>query len=180
MKRLLGCAAVALLLLAGNAHGQQKMTPVPGRPAAVDFTLPDMKGKRHRLSDQRGKVVFVNFWATWCTPCRREMPSMQRLWDKVKGDGFVMYGVNLGEDEERISAFEFEVGVDLTFPLLLDRSSAVARQWRVPGLPSTYIVAPDGRIAYRAIGERDWDDPKLIDAIRALLRAPAGAQHVRN
>lgn len=167
------------LLVAGAAYAQQTLSPVAGRPPAPDFTLADVDGKRHRLSDQRGKVVFVNFWATWCPPCRKEMPSMQRAWDKLKGRDFIMYAVDVGEDAEQVSTFVFEVGTNLTFPLLLDRDSEVVRRWRVPGLPTTFIVGPDGRIDYRAVGERDWDDPKVLEKIRALLPAPASTQRVR-
>lgn len=168
------------LLTVGSAQAQQKLSPVPGRPAAPDFTLTDVKGKQHRLSTQRGKVVFVNFWATWCPPCLKEMPSMQRAWKTLKHEDFTMYAVNVGEDEELIATFMFQIGVDLDFPLLLDRDSSVVKQWKAPGLPTTYIVDPDGRIAYRAVGERAWDDPQILREIRALMRPSAHGYRVDN
>ncbi len=170
MKQLL---LSALLMLfpptAVSAGASQLMALVAGLPAAPDFTLTDMKGERHRLSEQRGKVVMVNFWATWCPPCRYEMPSMQRAWEKLKDKNFVMYAVNVGEDEDTIFGFTFSTGVELNFPILLDKKGKVIKEWAVRGLPTTFIIDTKGRIAYRAIGGREWDDPKLLKEIQKLL-----------
>lgn len=171
--------ALLLGLLAAGDLQAQNLNPMPGRPLAPDFTLTGVDGKRHRLADQRGKVVFVNFWATWCPPCLKEMPSMQRAWNQLKGENFMMYAINVGEDKELVARFTFEIGVDLTFPLLLDGNSAVIKQWPVPGLPTTFIVAPDGRIAYRVVGGREWDDPRSIAEIRALMRTPQNIEQVK-
>ncbi len=145
------------------------MTAVPERPAAPDFALKDTDRRLYRLSDSRGKVVLVNFWATWCPPCRREMPSMQRAWEKLKDERFDMYAVNVGEDEDTIFGFTFSTGVEITFPILLDRDARVVKAWPVVALPTSFIVDPDGRIVYRAVGGREWDDPRLLEQIRALL-----------
>ena len=170
MKRLLLSALLMLFLwTAVSACSPQTMTPVAGLPVAPDFTLVDMDGKRHRLSEQRGKVVMVNFWATWCPPCRKEMPSMQRAFEKLKNKNFVMFAVNVGEDEETIFAFSFATGVELRFPILLDKKGKVIKEWPVLGLPTTFIIDTKGRIAYRAIGGREWDDPKLLKEIQKLL-----------
>jgi peroxiredoxin len=163
---------LTLMLLAAPAPAAtpaQTMTPVADRPAAPDFALKDMDGKPHRLSDLRGKVVLVNFWATWCPPCRREMPSMQRAHDALKGHDFVMLAVNVGEDVETIFGFTFATGVELTFPILLDRDAQVIKAWPVIALPTSFVVDPQGRIAYRAVGGREWDDPELLKKIRELM-----------
>jgi thiol-disulfide isomerase/thioredoxin len=164
--------ALAVLLTAsvtaGAADGPQTMTAV--NFMAKDFSLNDMDGKPHRLSDLRGKVVLVNFWATWCPPCRREMPSMQRAHDALKGHDFVMLAVNVGEDVETIFGFTFATGVELTFPILLDRDSAVTSAWPVRALPTSFLIDRDGRAVFRAVGGRDWDDPGLIGAIRELVQ----------
>ena len=170
MKRLLLSALLMLFLsTAVSACSQQTMTPVAGLPVAPDFTLMDMDGKRHRLSEQRGKVVMVNFWATWCPPCRKEMPSMQRAFEKLKNKNFVMYAINVGEDEDTIFGFTFSTGVELRFPILLDKKGKVIKEWPVLGLPTTFIIDTEGRISYRAIGGREWDDPKLLKEIQKLL-----------
>ncbi len=166
MKRFL---LLALCLLAFPTHAIKPgkgLTEVPGKPSAPDFELSDLDGKIHHLSDYRGKVLIVNFWATWCPPCREEMPSMERAWQKIKDDGMAMIAINVGEDEDTI--FQFTASYPVTFPLLLDQDSEVVGPWGVRGLPTTYVVDPQGRVVYRAIGGREWDDPALLDKVRAL------------
>ncbi|BAV32778.1 alkyl hydroperoxide reductase [Sulfuricaulis limicola] len=162
----------ALTLLAHSALAAapaQTMTPVADRPTAADFALKDIDGKLRRLSESRGKVVLVNFWATWCPPCRREMPSMQRAWTQLKSENFEMLAINVGEDEDTIFGFTFSTGVELTFPILLDRDAQVIKAWPVIALPTSFVVDPQGRIVYRAVGGREWDDPELLKKIRELL-----------
>lgn len=161
-------------LLAPAAFAGQGLSPVKDKPVAPEFTLPDLDGKIHRLSDYRGKVVILNFWATWCPPCRFEMPSMQTAWLQTKDRGVVILAINVGEDEDTIFTFTGDYPVE--FPLLLDKDSKVIRQWSVRGLPTTYIVGPDGRIIYSAIGGRHWDDPKLLEKIMELLPANSPGQ----
>ena len=161
---------VLMLLHVARADSTpQTMTAVPDKPAAPDFALKDADRKLHRLSEQRGKVVLVNFWATWCPPCRREMPSMQRAWEKLQGGNFEMYAVNVGEDEDTIFGFTFSTGVELTFPILLDRDAHIIKAWPVVALPTSFVIDPQGRIVYRAVGEREWDDPRLLRQIRKLM-----------
>jgi peroxiredoxin len=161
-----------LMLLAAPtpaATPAQTMTPVADRPVAPDFALKDADGKLHRLSENRGKVVLVNFWATWCPPCRREMPSMQRAWTQLQGENFEMLAINVGEDEDTIFGFTFSTGVELTFPILLDRDAQVIKAWPVIALPTSFVLDPQGRIVYRAVGGREWDDPELLKKIRELM-----------
>jgi peroxiredoxin len=146
----------------------QGLTEVTDRPPSPDFLLTDMDGNRHRLSEYRGRVVIINFWATWCPPCRAEMPSMQRAWEQLKKEGILMFGIDVGEDEDTI--FQFTANYPVEFPLLMDQDSSVIGQWPVRGLPTTFVVDPEGRIAYRAIGGREWDDPELLVLVRALKR----------
>jgi len=161
--------ALMLLQVARADSTPQTMTAVPDKPAAPDFALKDADGKLHRLSESRGKVVMVNFWATWCPPCRREMPSMQRAWEKLQGGNFEMYAVNAGEDEDTIFGFTFSTGVELTFPILLDRDAHVIKAWPVVALPTSFVIDPQGRIVYRAVGGREWDDLQLLRQIRKLM-----------
>jgi len=144
----------------------QTLAPVPGRPPAPDFILPDTVGKLHRLSDYRGRPVIINFWATWCPPCREEIPSMNRAWRSLRESGIAMLAINVGEDEDTI--FVFTADYPAEFPLLLDRSGEVINQWPVKGLPTSYVIAPDGTLAYRAVGGREWDDENLLKLIRGL------------
>jgi peroxiredoxin len=148
---------------ARNIH---TLTKVAGNPDAPDFKLEDQDGKFVKLSDFKGKVVIVNFWATWCPPCRKEMPSMQRAWEKLEQEDIVMLAINVGEDSDQIFAFTAEYPVE--FPLLMDRDSSVVKQWKVRGLPTTYIINPAGKIIYQAIGDREWDSDEIINQIRRL------------
>jgi peroxiredoxin len=165
--RLLLCCLL-LLLACTSPQAGQTLTPLPGAMPAPDFELQDTDGKLHRLSDYRGKTVIINFWTTWCPPCREEIPSMNRAWQQLRQEDVVMMAVNMGEDEDTI--FVFTADYPAEFPLLLDRDGAVIAQWPVKGLPTTYIIAPDGRIAYRAIGGRNWDDSDILDTLRALQK----------
>jgi len=153
------------------ASPEQTLTSLLERPPAPELGLPDLDGAMHTLAKHEGKVLIVNFWATWCPPCRAEMPSMQRAWEVVKDDGIVLLGVNMGEDEDRIWTFTADYPVD--FPLLLDRDGSVTERWPLKGLPTTFVVDGEGRLVYQAIGERAWDDPVLLDKVRALRTEPA-------
>ena len=157
-----------LIVVSGPGYAEQTLAPVPGGLLAPDFVLQDTEGKTHRLSDYRGKPVIINFWATWCPPCREEIPSMNRAWHKLEKEGIAILAVNMGEDEDTIFIFTADYPAD--FPILMDRDGAVIEQWPVKGLPTTYIVAPDGTIAYRAIGSREWDDNGLLEKIRELKK----------
>ena len=141
----------------------------PAKPAS-DFTLPDLDGKPVKLSDYRGKVVLVNFWATWCPPCRREMPSMERLSQQLKGQPFVILAVNQQEEADQVFAFTGQLEPAPTFPILFDRNSTVSHAWNVLGLPASFIVDKQGRVAYRAMGGREFDHPEIEQTIRALLK----------
>lgn len=147
----------------------QRAPDFVGTADGKEVRLTDLDGRPVRISDFRGRPLWINFWATWCPPCRREMPSMQRAWEKLKGERFEMYAVNVGEDEDTIFGFTFSTGVELTFPILLDRDARVVKAWPVIALPTSFIVDPQGRIVYRAVGGREWDDPSLLEKIRELM-----------
>ena len=149
------------------------MQAVESLPPAPALVLPDEAGRQTwRLSDLRGKVVLVNFWATWCPPCRKELPSMERLWRQLKDQGLVVLGVNVGESADEVFAFSNGLETPLTFPLLLDEDSSVAQSWPVKGLPTTYLVDKRGRIAFGVIGGREFDSPAIVEQVRGLLAAP--------
>ncbi len=157
---------IALSAFSSAQQAGKGLTKLSEISPAPDFLLTDLDGNQHRLSDYRGQVLIINFWATWCPPCRDEMPSMQRAWEQLEKEDILMLGINVGEDEDII--FQFTANYPVEFPLLMDRDSKTIDQWPVNGLPTTFVVDPKGEIVYRAIGGREWDDLKLLDLVRAL------------
>lgn len=148
------------------AKEEQTLTAIPDRPLAPDFALQDPEGHTQRLADYRGKPVILHFWATWCPPCREEMPSMQRAHEALKADGIAVIAVNVGEDLETIDQFLEDEPVDFALPM--DTDSKVAPRYPMRGLPATFVIDPQGRLAFSAMGSRAWDDPRLLDQVRAL------------
>lgn len=159
---------LAVLQVSVAQQPGEGLTLMPEGTRAPEFSLPDMDGNTFRLSDYRGKPLIINFWATWCPPCRAEMPSMQRAWEKLQQEDILMLAINVGEDEDTI--FQFTANYPVDFPLLLDLDSTVTGDWPVKGLPTTYVVDPEGNLVYKAIGGREWDDEALLDQVRALKK----------
>jgi cytochrome c biogenesis protein CcmG, thiol:disulfide interchange protein DsbE len=157
--RLLAALALGVAALAANG-AELKRWEGGATPA---LALEDLGGHTHRLADYRGKVVLVNFWATWCEPCRAEMPSIDRLRSSLKGRDFEVLAVNLAEPLSRIE--KFAAAVPLGFPLLRDRDGTASKAWRARLLPASFLVDRDGRIRYVAYGELDWSS----DAVRARV-----------
>lgn len=132
----------------------------PGR-YAPDFTLPDLNEEPVALSDWRGQIVLLNFWTSWCAPCRVEMPLLQALYEAYRDDGLVVLAVNLEEEPERVAAFVEDLG--LAFPVLLDEKAAVGTLYRVRGAPTTYFIDRDGVIRQRYVG------PLTADVLATIL-----------
>jgi len=166
----------AALLPAGLLHAQlplpelnHQLTQLTTPVAAPDFILEDLDGESHSLSLYRGKVVMVNFWATWCPPCRRELPSMEALYLAFKDDAFTVLAINQWESPDHVFAYMGQLEVFPGFPILFDRDSAVSQLYAVKGLPSTVLIDKRGRIVYRAVGGRDFNHPEVRAIIRGLL-----------
>ena len=136
---VLGVTLVGVLVVNGWSMGSR--VPVVGTPAE-DFQLVDLNGNPQRLGDYRGKVVLLNFWATWCKPCTTEMPAMQRTYDKLREKGFVVLAVNELEDETEVREHIRQFGH--TFPVLMDRDNKVANQFGVYGLPVSFFIDERG------------------------------------
>ncbi|TXH01590.1 MAG: TlpA family protein disulfide reductase [Rhodocyclaceae bacterium] len=143
------------------------MTAVAGTPPAPPLRLPDADGKPVDLAAYRGKVVLVNFWATWCPPCRQELPSLSRLKKKLSGEAFEILSVNIGEDVDTV----FDFAGNPAYPMLFDHDSKAMASWPVKGVPTTLLVDRQGRLAYRAVGGREFDDADVVGLIRQLLKA---------
>jgi peroxiredoxin len=159
----------ALVLLAALAlpAAAQPLKPWSGGPAPA-LELSGTDGKLYRLADYRGSAVLVNFWATWCEPCREEMPSIERLRAAMEGKPFVVLAVNVGEGARTARAFGERMR--LGFPLLLDRDTQVARSWSARVLPASFVIGPHGDIRYSYFGAIDWSSDDVRRAIEGLLR----------
>lgn len=134
---------------------------------APDFTLVDRQGKSWTLSQLKGQVVFVNFWATWCPPCRDEMPSMQRLFSMLPKDKFIMLAVLQNDDPARADAFAAKLGI--TLPILFDQDKTVGPKYGLTGVPETFIVDKQGVIREKFIGPAHWDSPKYLKILEKYL-----------
>jgi peroxiredoxin len=164
---------LALLLLlvfasdpAASAAGTLRAMKHPA-PASA-FMLRDVDGKLVSLDDFDGKVVLLNFWATWCANCRKEMPAMERLYQSVRAEGFEIVAISVDQAAtEKVKAFADEL--KLSFPVLHDRDSIISRLYSNPGVPVSYLVDRKGRIVYRVLGEYDWFSPEARDTVQALL-----------
>ena len=143
----------------------------PGHPAPA-FSLPVLGGGGSlSLGSLRGKVVLVNFWATWCKPCEDEMPAMERLYQALRSQGFELIAVSVDDDRREVEEFTAEMG--LSFPVLLDPEKRVSDAYQSYRFPESYLVDRDGVLVARYIGPREWDAPAYVDRIRRLLETPA-------
>ena len=140
--------------------GDMGIIEVSDVKAAVEIKLKDTHGNEVRLSDFRGKIVFLNFWTTWCPTCRIEMPSMEKLHQKFKDKDFAMVAIDLQESASQVKAFFKEY--KLTFSALLDSTGDVGTRFRINAIPTTFILDKKGRIIAKAVGPREWDSKKSI------------------
>jgi thiol-disulfide isomerase/thioredoxin len=140
-----------------------------------DFSLPlllpsqkrDEQGEIQKLSDLKGKVVFLNFWATWCGPCRAEMPSMEALYSRYREKGFEILAVNSMERQPEVLAFKEEN--NFSFPIVLDGDGKVNSAYGIQAIPTTFLLDKEGKIVLRLVGSIDWDTPKFHAALELLL-----------
>ncbi len=158
-----------------------KAGPMQNRDAP-DFEVPNLEGRNVKLSDYRGKVVFLNFWATWCPPCRDEMPSMERLYQKLKGPHFEMLAVSV--DEEGASIVQpFVAEFKLTFPILIDpekqgqpfKPGGISERYMITGFPETMIIGPDGIIFHHVVGPQKWDEESIVELLQLYIEKAVAA-----
>jgi thiol-disulfide isomerase/thioredoxin len=146
-----------------------ELRPFAGRPAAPPLRLKDLGGIEQDLENYRGEVVLVNFWATWCPPCVEEIPSLQRLSDRLAGKRFRVLAVDVGEDAATVRAFMSRFEVD--FPVLMDPDGTAVRQWHVYAFPTSFLIDRSGMVRYSLFGALEWDAPEVVARIEELLRS---------
>ena len=173
MKRLLIIAAVGAFALGIASYlylqepktTEEFMNPASGR-LAPDFALPDLNGNHWQLSQQRGRMLLINFWATWCAPCREEMPALNRLQQAIDPERLQVIGIHSGPSPEMQ---EFLSETPVNFPILVDANLALS-DWQIRALPTTFLLDQDGHALYWVSGIREWDSSESIEFFSDLLR----------
>lgn len=150
-------------------EGDALLRPYPGERAAPDLQLPSLRAGPVALSEFEGKVVMVNFWATWCPPCVKEIPSLQRLYQQLQPEGLEILAVDVGESVETMEAFLKDKPID--FPVLMDSEGSALRRWGIYAFPTTLVLDRRHRIRYAVFGAFDWSSDEVIDTLRPLLEA---------
>jgi thiol-disulfide isomerase/thioredoxin len=174
-------AALGLLLGGKVADAREQlleamgMAKVPAK-AAPDFTLLDTDGQQVSLQHFRGKVVFLNFWATWCIPCREEMPALEQLHQTYQAQGLAILSIDLKEGVDQVRAF-FQKHA-LSFPSLIDPNGSVFRDYLVAGMPTTYLIDRNGMLLARGVGGRDWTRAEALQLIQELLKPTAASRRL--
>ncbi|MEH6445595.1 MAG: TlpA disulfide reductase family protein [Oceanospirillaceae bacterium] len=143
-----------------NQNGSQQLEN------AVNFKLLDLQNNTHQLADFEGKTLIVNFWASWCGPCRKEIPAMNRAWAELKDKNVAMLAINYGEDKDSVAAFIKDYPIDFT--VLLDESNVTSQDWKIMAMPTTVIVNSKGQIIERILGPREWDSEEMLKAIKSI------------
>jgi cytochrome c biogenesis protein CcmG, thiol:disulfide interchange protein DsbE len=133
------------------------------------FDLPDMRGKFRSLKEFEGKVVFLNFWASWCAPCREEWRGMQEMAERMKGEDFIVIAVSTDEDDSKLMTFLEEEGLSSQVLILRDRDAKTASRFGTTAYPETYLLDTQGQLIHRVVGPRHWESPQALSYLRALL-----------
>ena len=158
---LLALSSVQLSAAAGQ------LKPYNGN-LTPQFSLSDMQGNSHNLDQYKGQVVLVQFWATYCTPCRKEMPTMNRLIEKMDGKPFKIVTINMAEPKDTVQGFLNEVPVD--FPVLLDSDGSTLGHWKVFAAPANFILDKEGKIIFTLYGAIDWDSDDMVEKLTAMTQ----------
>lgn len=152
------------------------MQKMPANSSATNFTLMSAHGNDISLSDYRGKFVLLNFWATWCAPCVKEMPALNVLHNKLKGrNGLHVVAVHAGPALATVKKFLKDNPVD--YDVVIDKNMSLS-SWQVSGLPTTFLINPAGKIIYKATGERDWDSEEMMNFIKSIMKEYERLAHV--
>ncbi|MBT9614106.1 MAG: TlpA family protein disulfide reductase [Burkholderiales bacterium] len=163
-------AVLLSLALSASAANAKELKPLTPRDAPGTLALKDLDGKPHTLADYKGRVVLINFWATWCPPCRAEMPSMQRLKQAMKDKPFTILAVDMAESEADVRQFLKDIkDTQLDFTILMDKDGKALKEWKVFVFPTSYVLDAEGKLRYSLLGSTEWDEFDTLKKIEALL-----------
>ena len=168
---LIACVFLIVFLRGERDSTLRTTEPIQPGLEVPNFTFPDINGKEVSLSDHRGKVVLVNVWATWCPPCRQEMPSMQSLYEKFKGESFEILAVSIDSDG-RAAVAPFMGKMNLTFPALLDPGETIRPLYGITGVPESFIIDKQGILVEKIIGPINWATPEVFFFFKDLIQKP--------
>jgi thiol-disulfide isomerase/thioredoxin len=155
-----------------NIAGLKEIKKIEIGKPAPDFVLQDVSGDTWKLSSLKGKAVFINFWASWCKPCRDEMPSMEALNKAMAGQPFQMLAIVFNDDID--TANRFARGLGVTFPVLVNPEPELTEAYMITGVPETFLIDADGILRHRFIGPYNWDTPEMRTLVQELLNSPKG------
>jgi thiol-disulfide isomerase/thioredoxin len=158
--------AVLLATLPASAGETVDLVAWTGGPTPP-LRLKGLDGQSYDLTQQRGKALVINFWATWCPPCREELPTLARLRETLRDLPIEIVTVNVAEGENRVK--QFVANMSLQLPVLLDRNAEAQHDWKVRGLPATFVLDPDGAIRYWYLGELDWSQPNIQHTVESVI-----------
>ena len=175
-KKILFILIISLITSAGSSFSASEDTDKIKPPfgirhfdtgTATNFVLPDTDGDSFDFKSTRGHWVFLHFWASWCGPCRKEMPTIKALADELQDEKFQIVMINTAEDEDTIFTFLAEMNIELNS--LMDADGQVTEVWKPRGLPTTFLINPQGEVKYQAIGGREWNKPEYENFLKQLL-----------
>ena len=159
-----------LLLLLFLASHSYALTPgikyIKDPWKAPEIGLTDIDGAQHTLIKYQGRLLIINFWGTWCQPCRKEMPALQRAYEQLKKENISIIAIAVGDSSSDVIQYRNKNPVD--FALLADKDSVLSTRWPIPALPTTYLINQKSEVIIRVIGDYEWDNPKLLEEIKAL------------
>lgn len=166
--------AAALLLGLAACGGEQRLAPPEVGNPAPPYAAVAMRGDSVSLAGLRGRVVLLNVWATWCHPCREEIPALQRLHERFAARGLALVGVSVDDRSDQAAVADFAREYGMTYPVWLDPEERVATTFRTLGVPSTFLIGRDGTILWKHVGPVNAEDPQLLRLLGEALAAPAG------
>jgi thiol-disulfide isomerase/thioredoxin len=158
-----------IFLISCSENFSEPMIKFDGNNIETKFNIPDLEGKIFSIDDFKGNYVLVNFWATWCAPCVKELPSLNSLNSEFSNSkNFKMVAINIGQNKEVVEKFFTDKSTQINFTVLLDENMELS-EWNVQAIPTTFLINDKGKIIYKVEGEKEWDSPEFVSFISSII-----------